>query len=119
MAYTPPTLRKPVFKSLPRDSNFNAVQDQFGYIQTIDATGTPQNSPLTVNTQATLVVPSRAVSVTIISKTNPVQVSEDSTYTAYLELPAGVPYKFNCARLTNLYLQTGSSTVVSFAFNML
>lgn len=87
------------------------------YMQSEDATPTtPNQSPLTVNTTATLVVPLNAVAVTIISTTNAVQVSEDSTMTAYFTLPAATLFTFQCANQANVYLKTGSSTVVNFQF---
>lgn len=124
MAYTAPTMKSKNspnnFGGLRNDGNKIALTGLVGnYIQTIDATGTPQNSPLTVNTTATLVIPQAAALVTICSTTNPVQISEDSTMTAYFTLPAGVPFTFDVANQQNLYLKTGSSTVVSFVFNMI
>ena len=82
-----------------------------------DATGTPVTSPVTVNTTKTLVVPQNAAQITIASVTNAVQVSEDSTQTAYFTLPAGIPWTFDVADQQNVYLKTGSSTVVNFQFN--
>lgn len=120
MAYNPPTLKTQSvpsnFGGLVNDGNRNAMQFG-GVLLTRDATGTPQNSPLTVNTTATLIVPQNAVQVTLVSVTNAVQVSEDSTQTAYFSLPAGVPWTFDCARMANVYLKTSGSTVVSFVFN--
>jgi hypothetical protein len=119
MAYTP-TGRKS--KLNPNDfagfkTDGNRVAMPFAnYFLTIDATGTPQVSPLTVNTTATLVVPLSAVQCTIVSVTNPVQVSEDSTQAAFFTLPAGVPFTFDCTDMANIYLKTASSTVVSFMF---
>ncbi len=108
------------FGSLVNDANRNAMTGAVGnFIQTQDATGTPVTSPATVNTTQTLVVPTNAVSCTIVSTTNAVQVSEDSTSTASFALPAGVPWTFDCARLKNIYLKTGSSTVVNFYFTII
>jgi hypothetical protein len=108
------------FGGLRNDGNKNTLTGLVGnYLQTIDGTGTPLTSPLTVNTTATLVVPSAAALITICSVTNAVQVSEDSTQTAFFTLPAGVPFTFDVANQQNLYLKTGSSTVVSFIFNMI
>jgi hypothetical protein len=87
-------------------------------IQTQDATGTPVTSPVTVNTTKTLVVPANAVSLVVISTTNAVQVSEDSTQTAFFSLPAAIPWEFDCARVSNMYLKTGSSTTVNFYFKL-
>ena len=106
------------FSGLQNDGNRNAMTGVLGNrMNTRDNTGTPQNSPLTVNTTATLVVPGNAAQVTLCSATNAVQVSEDSTQTAYFSLPAGVPWTFDCANQANVYLKTGSSTVVSFYYN--
>lgn len=125
MAYTAPTLRvnanppRSNFGGLVVDGNRNAMTGVLGsYMQTIDAADSPVTSPATVNTTATLKVPTNAAQCTIISVTNAVQVSEDSTETAYFSLPAGIPWTFDCSRMSNIYLKTGSSTVVSFYFNM-
>lgn len=84
--------------------------------QTQDGTGTPVTSPATVNTTQTLIVPANAVQCTIISVTNPVQVSEDSTQSTFFTIPAGIPWTFDVANQNNIYLKTGSSTAVSFYF---
>lgn len=125
MTYAPQSFRtnanppRSNFGGLVADSNRIGMTGVLGSgMQTIDATGTPVTSPATVNTTQTLVVPTNAAQCTIISVTNPVQVSEDSTQTAYFSLPAGVPFTFDCARMSNIYLKTGSSTVVSFYFNV-
>lgn len=86
------------------------------YMQSQDANTSPNQSPLTVNTTATLTVPANAVAVTIVSVTNAVQVSEDSTQTAFFTLPAATVFTFQCANQQFVYLKTGSSTVVSFQF---
>lgn len=121
MAYNPPTLRPKAqtnnFSNLRTDGSRNVMQ--FGnYPQTIDNTGTPVISPTTVNTATTLVIPTGAVQVTVCSVTNPVRVSEDSTASAYFAVPAGVPWTFDLANLTNIYLTAASSTVVSFYFSI-
>jgi hypothetical protein len=108
------------FGGLITDGNRVAATGVLGnQMYSRDATGTPLNSPLTVNTTATLTVPVNAVSVTICSVSNAVQVSEDSTQTAYFSLPAATPFTFDCARQSLIYLKTGSSTVVSFQFKLL
>lgn len=120
MAYTGPTLKtQHNFGGLVNDGNRNAMTGALGStMQSIDATGTPVTSPATVNTTQTLVVPPNAVQITIVSTTNPVQVSEDSTQTAFFTVPAAVPVTFDVARQNNVYLKTGGSTVVSFYFTM-
>jgi len=85
-------------------------------ILTRDITGTPVTSPVTVNTTQTLTVPLNAVSCTIMSVTNAIQISEDSTQATYFSLPAGIPLTVDCADMKELYLKSGSSTVVSFMF---
>jgi hypothetical protein len=121
MAYTQ-TARKAKtspnnFAGLKTDSNRVAMTGAVGnIILTQDATGTPVVSPVTVNTTQTLVVPQTAVSCSIIATTNPVQISEDSTQAAFFTIPAGVIYTFDCADMQNIYLKTGSSTVVNFLF---
>lgn len=105
------------FKGLKTDGNRIAMTGAVGnIILTQDATGTPVVSPVTVNTTQTLTVPANAVSCTIVSVTNAVQISEDSTQAAYFSLPAAVPFTFDCADMKEIYLKTGSSTVVSFMF---
>jgi hypothetical protein len=120
MAYTPSGLKvQHNFGGLVNDGNRNAMTGVVGStFQTQDATGTPVTSPATVNTTQTLVVPQNAVSVLIASVTNAVQVSEDSTQSAFFTLPAGNPQWFDCARQQNIYLKTGGSTVVSFMFKL-
>ena len=88
------------------------------YMQTQDNTGTPVTSPVTVNTTKTLVVPPNAAQITVSPVTNPVQISEDSTQTAYFAVPAGQTITFDCSNMSNVYLKTAGSTVVSFYFNM-
>ena len=136
MAYTPPTFKgNPTtspssnipgsalasnFGNLRVDAARNSMTGVLGnYMQTIDATGTPVTSPVTVNTTQTLKIPNNAAQCTIVSTTNAVQVSEDSTQTAYFTLPAAIPFTFDCANMTNIYLKTGSSTVVDFYFTMI
>lgn len=123
MAYTPSAKKSSSgtkdFAGLPIDGNRVAMTGTTGnFMQSQDATGTPVVSPVTVNTTATLKVPSGAVSVKISPVTNPVRVSEDSTYAAYFAVPAGAVVDFDCANQAEIYLQTSSSTVVSFQFKV-
>lgn len=119
MAYTAPAIKTSTpFGGAVTDGNRTGLTSFPNQMQTIDATTSPNASPLTVNTTATLLVPLNAVSVTIISTTNAVQVSEDSTQTAYFTLPAATVMTFPCARQANVYLKTGSSTVVNFWFSL-
>jgi hypothetical protein len=119
LAYTPSAQKTSTpFGGSVTDGNRVALTGFPNVMQTIDATASPNSSPLTVNTTATLLVPLNAVSVTIISTTNAVQVSEDSTQTAYFTLPAATIMTFPCARQANVYLKTASSTVVNFYFSL-
>ena len=118
MTYTPSTLKTKVnpnnFGALRTDANRIALTGSTGNtFQTQDATGTPITSPITVNTTKTLAVPTGAVQLLIMSVTNAVQISEDSTNSTYFSLPAATPLWIDCAAMNNIYLTTGSSTVVS------
>lgn len=107
------------FAGVKTDGNRVAMMGATGnIINTRDATGTPVTSPATVNTTQTLVVPQGAVSITVCSVTNPVQISEDSTMAAFFTVPAATVFTFDCADMANVYLKTGSSTVVSFMFKI-
>lgn len=135
MAYNPPTFKtNPTittsagntpntglasnFSNLRVDAGRNAMTGVLGnFMQTQDATGTPVTSPVTVNTTKTIAVPTNAAQFIVSPVTNPVQVSEDSTQTAYFAVPAGQTITFDCANMTNIYLKTSGSTVVSFYFN--
>lgn len=109
-----------LFSNLQMDAARNALTGVLGnQIQTQDATNTPVTSPVTVNTTQTLKVPQRAAQITIISTTNAVQVSEDSTQTAYFTLPAATIQTFDVANQQNVYLKTASSTVVNFYFTII
>lgn len=123
MAYTPsPNKVKSTpndFGGLRADGNRVAMTGALGNnMQSQDATATPVTSPATVNTTATLTVPQNAVQLTLVSTTNAVQVSEDSTQTNYFTLPAGVVWTFDCANQQFVYLKTVSSTVVNFQFKL-
>lgn len=119
MAYTPGTLRTSTpFGGAVTDGNRVGLNGFPNQMLTQDITASPVTSPTTVNTTTTLTVPLNAVSITISPVTNPVNVSEDSTQTAFFAVPAGQTITFPCARLTNVYLKTAGSTVVSFYFSL-
>lgn len=120
MAYTPDALVvNPSYGNLPISGENYKITGFIGSNpQSIDATGTPQNSPLTVNTTATIVVPQKALQCLLASPTT-FQVSEDSTQTAFFNVPANIIYAVDCFRLPKIYLKTASSQVVSFQFRML
>lgn len=128
MTYVPPVFKGDPsggqtgssFSGLRTDGNRVALTGVTGnFMQTQDNAGSPVTSPVTVNTTSTLAVPVQAAQCTISPVTNAVQVSEDSSMTAYFSVPAGAVVTFDCANMTNIYLKTGSSTVVSFSFNMI
>lgn len=124
MAYTPSVNKAHStpsnFGGLVNDGNRNAMTGVLGNsMQTRDATTSPVESPVTVNTQTTLTVPQNAAQVTIVSTTNAVQVSEDSSQTDYFLLPAGLPWTFDVARQQNVYLKTSGSTAVNFYFTII
>lgn len=123
MAYTQTALKSSTgtnrFNGMQNDGNRVPMQGATGnIIFTQDQTGTPVQSPVTVNTTKTLTVPDGAVSIKIAPVTNPVQVSEDSTQGSYFAVPAGQVVEFDCANMKEIYLKTGSSTVVSFCFKV-
>lgn len=118
MAYNPAVLRTSTpFGGAVTEGNRVGLTGFANQMQTQDATASPVTSPTTVNTTTTLIVPLNAVSITITPVTNPVNVSEDSTQTAYFAVPAAQTITFPCARLANIYLKTSGSTVVSFYFS--
>lgn len=124
MAYTQSPLKSNStpdnFSGLVTDGNRVALTGAVGnQFETRDATASPVNSPVTVNTTATLTVPQDAISCTIRSTTNAVQVSEDSTQSTYFTVPAATLMEFDCARQQYIYLKTGSSTVVDFVFKII
>lgn len=124
MAYTAPALKLKTapndFGGLRTDGNRVALTGAMANtMQSIDATASAVVSPVTVATTQTLTVPQGAVSVTIISVTNAVQVSEDSTQSAFFSLPAGIPWTFQCANQQFVYLKVVSSTVISFQFQVI
>jgi hypothetical protein len=98
------------------------------YFATEDATGTPVTSPAAVSNVGitTLNVPTAAAQVLIISSVA-LRVSEDSTMTHYMVIPANTPVNFPCLtpaidqQLINtgaLYMQgDASAAVVQFRFD--
>jgi hypothetical protein len=117
-----PTVRKtksPVnnFAGQPNDANRVAMSYTNAF-QTQDATTVPVTSPATVATTQILTVPQNAVSITLLGVTNAVQVSEDSSQTAFFSVPAGIPFTIGVANQQYVYLKVASSTVVSFYFSI-
>lgn len=124
MAYTPTQPRSKIapnnFGGLRSDGNRVSMTGALGNtIATQDATATPITSPTTVTTTATLIVPVNAVQCSLVSTTNVVQISEDSTQSAFFTIPAGTIYTIDCANMSQIYLKVASSTVVNFIFKLI
>jgi hypothetical protein len=107
-----------LFSNLQNDAGRNAMTGiTANRMLTQDGAASPVTSPVTVNTTQTLLVPQNAAQLTVVSTTNAVQVSEDSTSGESFAVPAGVIWTFDVANQQNVYLKTGSSTVVNFYFS--
>ena len=124
MAYTPTQPRSKIapnnFGGLRSDGNRVSMTGALGNtIATQDGTATPITSPTTVTTTATLIVPVNAVQCSLVSTTNVVQISEDSTQSAFFTIPAGTIYTIDCANMSQIYLKVASSTVVNFIFKLI
>lgn len=119
MVYTPSPIRSKIapnnFGGLRNDSNRIGMTVGNAF-QSLDATTSPVTSPVTIATTETLIVPTNAITFTITPVTNAVQVSEDSTQSAYFSVPAGTVYSVDCANMAFIYLKVASSTVCSFNF---
>ena len=106
---------------LPMDAMNQAVQVPAGF-QTMDATGTPQTSPLTVsNIKITIVVPDGAAELVIVYTDISIRVSEDTTMAQYFVLPAGFSAVIPVANLDNVFLirDGANDATVQFFFNLL
>ena len=124
MVYTPTQPRSKItpnnFGGLRSDGNRVSMTGALGNtIATQDATATPIVSPVTVTTTQTLLVPVNAVQCSIVSTTNVVQISEDSTQGAFFTIPAGTIYTIDCANMSQIYLKVALSTVVNFIFKLI
>lgn len=119
LAITSPSSRSN-FGGLRVDANRVALTGTVAnYMQSQDATGTPVTSPVTLGVgTTTLTVPSNAVAITVmlITATSSVQVSEDSTMTAFFQLPSSVPFTFQCANQGFVYLKGTNTNTVAFQF---
>lgn len=105
------------FGGLRTDANRIGMTGALGnFIQTKDATDTPVTSPVSVNGDKTLVVPTNAATVKIHAATNDVRVSEDSTYSCYFTVPHDQVVEFDVANQKEIYLQTTGATSVNFCF---
>jgi hypothetical protein len=86
---------------------------------TRDATTVPVTSPQSIaSTTITLTVPQQAVQLQVSAPTA-FNISEDSTVSEYLTVPANALYTFDVAKQQFVYINTTSTIVVSFAFKML
>lgn len=80
------------FGTYPMDPNHHTISGDGNYFMTIDATGTPQTSPLTVSTSAfPVTVPAAAFRMTIISSAV-LLVSEDPLMASAIQIPANTPF---------------------------
>lgn len=108
------------FGNMQRDaSRFPLGSDVANGIQTVDATGTTQKSPLAITTGTTnLVVPINAVSVTL-SGSAAMSVSENPTIaTNSFLIPSGTVVTIPVAKQANLYVTTASTGNLSFFFSI-
>lgn len=108
--------------SLPRDDNKIAIQAG-GTFVTQDATGTPQESPLTVSsTNITISIPAKAVEMVIRTDVT-LRVSDQTDPVGgdqhYVQ-GASTTEIYQVARMDNLYLvrEGGSDATVQFRFNL-
>lgn len=112
------------FGGIATDGNRVAMTGAIGAgPQTVDATASPQSSPLSVatNSVTTLKVPANAVQVNFLASSNSVNISEaDNTVASkYFTVPTGVQTTVDVARCASLFMEanTGTSTL-SFWFNV-
>ena len=124
MAYTAPTLKSNAnltqFGNLPESGQLTKMTGAVGSnFMTVDGTGTPVVSPVTVNTTTqTITVPQNALSIKVSAPTA-FTFTEDSSYTAGFSVPANVILSFDVWRQQYVYFKTTSSIAISFAFKIL
>jgi len=85
-------------------------------IKTLDITGTPITSPVTITAGATktLLIPANAAEI-VINSDNDVMFSEHSSFSSYDRIPAGIPENIGIVRRDNLYLKnTGAGSIVVY-----
>lgn len=105
------------YGALPKDDNNFTLPSGTGFV-TIDASASPQSSPLAITTGVTtLVAPSTSPEV-VLSSDIAIRVSEQSTMVHYTFVPAGVQRVFPISRQTNIYVR-GDSTTGSLYFDFL
>ncbi len=120
MAYTPDKLETdPPFGNLPISGQETKMTSVIGSnIQTVDAALT-NPSPLTINGNFSLNIPTKALQLTIWAGTT-FSITEDSARTAVgFNVPANFVLTFGCFRQPTLYINTGSSFAVNYYFTML
>ncbi len=104
------------YGALQRDDNHVALPSGTGFL-TIDASASPQSSPLAITTAVTtLVAPATAPEV-VLHPTVDIRVSEQASMTHYTLVPAGSTRVFPIARTTNVYVRTdGGGGTLYFDF---
>lgn len=103
------------------DPNKNLVGYAGGSFVTQDATGTPQNSPLTVSSsEINLVVPDNATQLVLSNNANALRVYESAGSSHYYVIPASTNgFIIDCVGMTNIYMIRDSADVtVQFMFNL-
>lgn len=91
-----------------------------GSFQTSDATGTPQNSPLSYTTGViTIAVPDNAVEL-ILNPTTDLRVSELLAMTTYDIVIGGSKESIPVARMSNVYVKRDSASgTLNFRFTII
>lgn len=100
------------YSNLAVDASSKIVQTGGG-ILTIDASSSPQSSPLVISTSiTTLTVPENAAEI-VIEGDVVIRYSEDPTMTHYATLAASTKLAIGLGRSTNLYVRgdSGSGTL--------
>jgi len=108
------------YSNLAKDGSARVIQVATS-IQTSDATGTPQTSPLAYTTAliTALTIPTRAAEIVLKPSTD-LKVSEDSTMTSYFVILANTTQVFPLARADNFYVQGNSSDgTLNFYFHLI
>lgn len=105
-----------MFNSSPTEANVVVVGGLSNEFDTRDAT-TAVVSPVTVDTGGvTLEVPKNATTVILCTPSSTVQVSEDSTMSAAMNLLTNKPMTLGVVRQRYLYLKAAAPSAVSFMF---
>lgn len=116
------TANKKLNGSQSKDDNHIAISTA-AFFQTLDATGTPQKSPLSVpifsGSFVTLAVPLNATEIVLYASAA-MRVSEDSAFAQYFTLPATTVLVLPCSKMANIYVGGDAGTVtLQFAFKTL